>query len=1184
MSVTLTQEQSEVVENRGGELLVSAAAGSGKTRVLIERLLKRVMEDGCNLTDFLVITYTKAAANELRIKIMDAIRDRLVADPLNQHLRRQLNLIYQAQISTIHAFCTALLRESGHLLDLDPDFRIADENEAALLRLSVLERVLEDRYECIDSNGFAVLVDTFSAGRDDSRLKEIVLDIQGRVQSHPHPEAWLRKQAAAFDLRGVKDVGQTEWGKLLLQDSVELADYWRRRLSATLDWMEDDPVTEKNYGDSIRTTMDELDNFMMAAEHGWDRAAALADISFPRVGTARKGVDPIIKEQVKNVRDKCKKEIAVLAERFSSTSAELLAEMEATRPAVEQLIALELDYMNAFQAEKRKRKLLDFGDLEHLAVAALTDGKGNPSELAKEWQQRYVEVMVDEYQDTNEVQNAIFDAVTDGGRNLFQVGDIKQSIYRFRLADPRIFLRKYHTFAPGRYARTGEPRRLVLTRNFRSRASVLHSVNFVFEQIMSDQFGDVNYVDDQKLVPALPYPDYDGDHTELNVLDLSSIEQDEHAAKEPSALVEARFVAKRIRELLDEPHLVTEGDHMRPVRPEDIAILHRSLNQVYAFLTTALDEQNIPWQSTAEEDIFETTEVQIALSFLEVINNPRDDVQLISVLRSPVYHFTPDELALLRAECRDGDYYTCVKQGAEAGNEHCLAFLSDLELLRTAAPDRNCAEILWDVYDRVGLFGLVGAMTGGERRQQNLLAFYDYARGFEENGHRGLFQFVTRLRKLLNSGEKRPGGYHNPATGVQLMTIHHSKGLEYPVVFLTGLSRGMNLSDQNKPMLFHPTLGIGPKALDRKNHVEYPTLARSAIRLQLERENKSEELRLLYVAMTRAREKLVLVMTFDNASKEIASLMPDAGPHPDPRALLRLNSMGKWLLLPVLARHDAKALHTTSQPEEHLLSDTPWDIRFVQIKKEQLTAAAAQQEADCAAVEAPPNLTECLQWQYPYAQLVNLPSKVTATQLKGRELDREVAEETPLPAAPLEFRRPNFEQKARGLTPAERGTATHLVMQLIDPAHATSEEGVEQELERLVSQHYMSEAQAKAISRHYITAFWRSNLGREAANAPTLKREWKFSILTEAQRCYPEAPAGEQLLLQGVIDCCFLTEEGYTVIDFKTDRVAPGQEELRAEQYRSQLEIYTSALTEMTGQPVARRILWFFATGTAVEL
>ncbi len=1187
MSVHLTPEQSAVVENRGGELLVSAAAGSGKTRVLVERLLKRVNEEGCNLDDFLVITYTKAAAAELRVKILDAVKEQLAADPTNAHLRRQTNLIYQAQISTIHSFCTTLLRESGHLLDIDPDFRVADETEVALLRLSVLDRVLEERYAHIQENGFGTLVDTFSAGRNDSRLRDIVLDIHGRVQSHPNPERWLREQEAAFDLRGVKDIGRTRWGELLLRDSAELADYWLRRLSATLDWMEEDPVTQKNFGDSIRTTMDALDNFITATGHDWDSAAALADIDFPRVGTARKGVNPIIRDKVKAVREKCKKEVSVLKERFASTSAELLAEMEETRLAVSQLFRLELDFMDAFQAEKRRRKLLDFSDLEHFVVQVLVEPDGRPSPLAEEWQRRYVEVMVDEYQDTNEVQNAIFDAITGGGRNLFQVGDVKQSIYRFRLADPRIFLRKYRSFPPAGGAKEGQPRRLVLTRNFRSRASVLNAVNFVFEQIMTEQFGDVDYGEEQRLVPSLPYPAYDGDRTELDVLDMADLEQDEHEAKEPKELLEARFVARRIRRLLDEPYLVTEGDELRPVRPEDIAVLHRSLNQVMPYLTLALDEENIPWQSSGEEDIFATTEVTVALSYLEVVNNPHEDVPLISVLRSPVYGFTANELATLRAEQRQGDFFTCVQAGEARGDAHCIQFLEDLRGLRAAMPDLNCGELLWQIYDRIGLYGVFGAMSGGQRRQENLLAFYDYARSFESGGHRGVFPFVTRVRQLLRSGEKRPAGLKRPATGVQLMTIHHSKGLEYPVVLLTGLAKRINLSDQTKPMLFHPTLGIGPKALDGKRRVEYPTIARNAVKLQLERENKSEELRLLYVAMTRAREKLILVMTFDNAEKELAALMPDAGPHPDPRALLRLDSMGKWLLLPVLARHDARELCYAAEPDSHLLAEDKWDIRLVSLAKElERPAPTAQEEA--AAAETPPALPEHflenLQWRYPWEALANLPSKATATQLKGRMLDEKAAEETARPPRPMEFRRPDFEQAARGLTPAEKGTATHSVMQLIDLEKAGTVPGVQSEVERLVQGGWLTPAQGSAIDAGQVAGFWASPLGQEAAHTDTLEREFKFSILTDARRCYPDAPEGEEVLLQGVIDCCFRTESGYTVIDFKTDRIRPGGETQRAEEYRTQLNVYTAALEEITGVPVTRRVLWFFRTGVGVEL
>ncbi len=1185
MSIQLTPEQAAVVHNRGGELLVSAAAGSGKTRVLVERLLERV-DEGLDLDHFLVITFTRAAAAELRQKILDALHQKMAQRPEDRHLRRQTTLVYRTQISTIHAFCTVLLRESSHLLDLDPDFRVADETESDLLKLQVLDRLLERHYEQLDDD-FAGLMDAFSAGRDDEKLRAMVLDIHKKVQSHADPERWLREQAACFDLSGIHDAGETKWGQLLLKDAAEQIQYWHSQMCLVLDLLRGDEVLQRNYAESICQTMDDMDNFLSAVDRGWDSARALCGIRYPRPGAKRGTQDLALRDQVKAMRANCKKRTDALAKRFNASSAELLEDMETVRGPVQTLFRLVQEFQEAFQAAKKRRKLVDFSDLEHLTAAALLDKDGQPTELARRWQSRYAEVMVDEYQDTNAVQNAIFDALTDEGKNLFQVGDVKQSIYRFRLADPTIFLKKYHTFHPASEAGEGQARKLVLSRNFRSRESVLSAVNFVFEHLMTRDFGELDYTADQRLHPGRNFPENPEDKTELDVVDCGAIEQEENQAKLPKDLVEARFVAKRIHGLLTEPYLVSDGDALRPARPEDIVILYRAPGSVLRYLTPALDEWGIPWQLESAGDCYSTTEVQTAVSFLRIVDNPRQDVPLISVLRSPVYGFTGDDLAMLRARCKEGDFYDCVCAGGERGEEKCLRFLDDLALLRTRMPDCTCARLLWTIYDDLGLRSLVGAMPGGQRRQENLLAFYDYVRSFEGGAHRGVFALVTELRRLEEAGKTPLLSTASHGSGVSIMSIHKSKGLEFPVVVLAGLSRNFNKMDEMQPMLFHSGLGIGPKGLDTKLRMEYPTLARSAVKLQLDREMKAEELRLLYVAMTRAQEKLIMVMSFSDAEKSLSRLVDAAGPHPEPQALLQQTSIGNCLLLCVLARHDAAELCCGKDVEEHALVEDRWNIRLVRADHTVFGPETLQSQREQTVeeeVQVSPKAEQFL-WRYPWEQLADLPSKVTATQLKGRTLDDEAAEETVPPPKPIEFRRPDFIQRERGLTRPQRGTAVHAVMQLIELDKACSVNTVREEIARLVEGAWLTPEQGKAVPPEMIADFWSSPLGQEALrHRDTLRREQKFSILTEAQNCFPEAPSGEQVLLQGVIDCCFETEDGLTIIDFKTDRIRPGGEQVRAEEYRTQLEVYTAALEQITGKRAARRCVWFLHTGRGVDL
>ncbi len=1191
LGIQLTTEQAAVVANRGGELLVSAAAGSGKTRVLVERLLTRVTEEGLNLDQFLVITYTKAAAAELRGKILEELNRRIAQHPGDRHLQRQTTLLYRAQISTIHAFCTSLLRESGHLLDLDPDFRVGDESECDVLKSRALDRVLEERYEQVaEGDPFSNLLDTMSAGRDDSRLTSMVLDVYNRVQSHPDPRRWLREQEELLALDGVTDVSETPWGALLLSDARTQAEYWRRMMVRALDWLDQDETLAGAYSPSLCDTLDSLDAFLAATERGWDDACRCADISFPRLGAARKVEHPALQERVKALRDKCKKRMGKVAERFQQPSAQLLDDLASVRPAVRELFRLVADFDDGYAAEKKRRKVVDFSDLEHLALKLLVDGEGKPTPAAERWADRFAEVMVDEYQDTNEVQNAIFDALTAGRNDLFQVGDVKQSIYRFRLADPTIFLGKYDAFRPYTEAAEGEPRTIVLSKNFRSRAKVLEGVNFLFENLMSRSFGELDYTADQRLYPGLSYPDHPDDRVELDVVDLDGVEAAEDEARMSWNLAEARFLARRIRELLDSGFPVTEGDGLRSVHPGDIVILYRAVRSNLPTLIRALAERDIPWQAEDDGDFFAATEVSVAVGYLQIIDNPHQDIPLISVLRSPVYGFTGDQLALIRAASPKGDFYSALVRYAQGGDGACQAFLDELNGFRLRAGDMSSHQLLWDLYERTGLLGLFGAMPGGENRQANLRLLYEYARQFEGAGHKGLFGFVSYLRQLEDSGRSLPSPAGGGGEGVRIMTIHKSKGLEFPVVFVAGLSKQFNRQDLNLPMLFHPKLGVGPRGLDTQRLVEYLTLARTAVQRQLEREMKAEELRLLYVAMTRAREKLILVDTVRSWPSTRKKLAPDAVCPVEPEALDALNSVGEWVLLPVLTRPEAGALREGAAIELCFDSGPDWDIRLVdgavfQEVPRSRTAAEAEQTEERPFPLSREEVTERLRWTYPWTALADLPSKVTATQLKGRYQDEEAAEDSgQRPLRPMAFDRPRFAVEERGLTPAQQGTALHLAMELIDLRETETAEQVEGELLRLIDQGSLTEQQGEAVNAGAIARFYASELGRQARRADDLRREFKFSILTEAKSYYPEAGDGEQVLLQGVVDCCFTGPDGLTVVDFKTDRVKPGQERQRAEEYRSQLEVYTKALEEILGTPVARKALWFFATGTAVEL
>ena len=1199
MAFPLTEEQKRIVDDRGGELLVSAAAGSGKTRVLVERLMDRVTREGLDLDQFLVITYTKAAAGELRARIAQELSARLAEAPNDRHLRRQTALVYQAQISTIHAFCAALLRESGHLLDLDPDFRLCDEGEGHVMMAQVLEDVLEEQYQGIDPEGdFALLVDTLSAGRDDSRLAQIVLDVFGRIQSHPEPLRWLEEQKAAWELEGIADVGQTPWGALLLEDAARLGRDCVRRLEQAVGLCGEDELLEQNYAPSLQTTLEQVEALCAAADrHSWDQVYACLPIPFPAVGRKRKRtreLSPMEEaraqravERVKALRDGAKEQLTRLGERFDGDSGQLLADLAEARPAVRGLMDLVARFQEAYQREKARRGVLDFSDLEHFAVRLLLDPEtGRPTPLAASWSARFAEVMVDEYQDTNQVQNAIFTAVSDGGRTLFQVGDVKQSIYRFRLADPTIFLDKYRRFRDGEEAGAGEPRRRVLSRNFRSRPQVLEGCNDLFRAVMSRDFGEVDYTDDQALVPGAAFPPGEDDALELDVLDLSFLGEQEEGEREDKNRLEARWAARRIRALLDQSLMVKDGDGTRPLRPSDVMILLRSPGVVLHHYLRALSEEGIPWSADGGGDLFDTTEVNVALALLQIVDNPRQDVPLIAALRSPVFGFDGDKLAFLRAGAK-GDFYTAVSEAAGRGDQACRDFLTELEELRFGAGERTCRQLIWHIYEKTNLLGLFGAMPGGQERQDNLLALYALAGQMEDSGCRSLFQFLLRLERLRQTGAKLPSsGSGREGEGVSILSIHRSKGLEKPVVLVCGLSRRLNRDDLMRPVLFHPVLGVGPKGLDRERMVEYPTLARRAVSRQLEREMMAEELRLLYVAMTRAKEKLILSIPLRRGAEELEKLGEDLSVPPSPMALERQQSVGGWVLLHALARPEASALRSMAGlPEVSPGTLGPaWDIRWVdgaalaQIPEQRGRFADLPGESETE----PEGLREALAWHYPFSLSSQTPSKLTVHGAMRIET-REEAAPAALPPQPLSILRPQFVAEERGLTPAQRGTALHLAMQYL-PLDTDTPERAAAELERLVSGGFLTPQQGAAADPGQLSAFFNSPLGREMASAPVCRREFKFSVLLPAEEFCPGLEPGEEVLLQGVVDAWFETLEGITVVDFKSDRVSRSGAAARGEEYRPQLEAYSRALERITGRRVAHRILWFFATGTGLEL
>lgn len=1200
--INFTPEQEAAIKRGDGPLLVSAAAGAGKTRVLVERLLDRIGH-GDNIDEFLIITYTRAAAAELRERIRDEIFRRVESAPHDRNLRRQSMLCHGAHIDTIHGYCTGILRDNAHLAGLPPDFRVADDSESDMIKSETLKDVLDKAYETIGTaDGFRALVEMMAGERDDRRILNITLDLHAKLQSDPDPRAWASKQIRRLSMDGVSDAAETVWGMWIIDKVRRTARFWRGEMTRLREEIRAFPQFESAYGESVEATVQSIEAFQAALDRNWDEARRCSLIDFPRAKPV-KGY-----EQQKEIRKRCAAAMKKCAAYFEYSSGEYVEDMRAVAPALSAALNLALDFDRAYSDEKRRRGVVDFSDLEHLTLSMLIDSEsGEKTGLAHAISRRFKEIMVDEYQDVNAIQECIFNAVSQTGKNIFMVGDVKQSIYRFRLADPSIFLGKYRSFKDAGEAEDDPDNgvKILLSKNFRSRAGILNAVNVVFSKIMSVEFGEMDYTEREYLVPGREEPDDTGPAVELDVIDTGGAEREEDEESPLKEQIEARHISQRIIDLTSGAYLIPDGSGgERRVVYSDIVILLRSVRGKAWQYATALSERGIPVDMPGGEGFLETTEVSAALSILSVVDNPMQDIPLASVLRGPAYGFTADELADIRSGSRDTDFYGALIRKA-GSNAKCAAFLEDVSALRMAATDMSADRFIWHMYNKTGLLGRVGAMRGGNKRRNNLILLAEYARRFEHCGYKGLFGFLTYIRGLKERGAELAYEAAGPAQdGVRIMSIHKSKGLEFPVVILAGTTKRLNYRDIQQTLVVHPELGIGAARTDRTRRIEYPTLARIAIQSKLTSEMMAEEQRILYVAMTRAQEKLIITAAYRDAAREISKLAGLSNAGISPQVVEEIKTVAGWILLAFIGGQSALS------SGDHEIGIRDSESGYIRVNIVENSGALPDgQDRDCpvppragtfsspdpalsaASPENVRQLRERFSFTYPYERATELPSKLTVTGLKGRRFDNEEVKETVFfgssdlsgPSFSGEFKKPVFMQKGDGFTAAMRGTALHTAMQYIDYKKCGSVAGVYDEIRRLTQTGLLSEEQSPVIDARKITRFFESDTGKRVLNAEAVTREFKFSLLYPAEHFYPGG-GEDTILFQGIVDCFFEENGEITVIDFKTDRVSQDTAGEKANYYAPQLAAYSDALERITGKRVKERIVYFFAPDTSISL
>lgn len=1175
--VKLTSQQQAVIENSGGTLLVSAAAGSGKTKVLVDRVIDRICNSGQNINDFLIITFTNAAAAELRGKISSALGKALSQDPDNQHLRKQLTLMHLAQISTVHAFCAALIRQYGYLLQIPSDYTMLEDSQRQELLSRLLGDILEEHYANITPE-FQLLADTLGAGRSDQALETLALNLLEKMLSQPFPLEWAQGLTVEFD--AAQPISSTTYGQILLVDAAHKIQWLIDRHIRAIEQMHGDEKLEPKYLPAYETQLAGLKKLFSALNGSWDELNELMDIDFPRI-VVRSYPDKQHLEEIQQVRKDTKKLLEALRNRFSRNEAVLIQEQNAMAPALRALRDLTVELYHRFDQIKREKSLMDFSDLEQLTIKLLLDENGKATEPARELARQYVEIMVDEYQDSNRVQEVIYTAISrNDDSNRFLVGDVKQSIYGFRQAEPELFLEKYIHFTPAEFAADKQPRKLVLSRNFRSRAEILEAVNHTFATILSKEVGQLDYGSEEQLYPGLEqYPQDGKKHVSLHVLSLpkSTGESDQEELNKYQK--EAYWVAGKIAEILNKGLPIRDGDNLRAATPDDIAVLFRSRAPMTIY-QRALSKAGIPIAPGAGDQLFEAQEVQVLMSLLHVLDNPHQDIPLISVLCSPLYRLSNDQLGIIRACSKAERFFDAMLQCREPW---CQKVVKSLEELRQKARILSADTLVWSLISDTGLMAAYSAMSGGAARRQNLLKVYELARNAAAGGFLYLYELIRNLDRMAATGLEAA----SPGTGgVTLTTIHRSKGLEYPIVFLCDLSRKFNFRELNNIVLLDGKLGIGSKIIDTNKRIRYPGFVYEAIEIERRNALLAEEMRILYVAMTRPKD--YLFMTYADAGIETVLKRLMCGLPNQPWAVDGAKCLGDWVLMSALGRVEAGALfELVGRPQCQLtVPEFPWDItlecldHLLEIKYHGNTNGISTHDKDTLDSE---KLTASLLWKYPHHAATIIPSKLTATQLKGRTKDTEIQENTDKKIGSPQLVRPDFILRQRELTPQEKGTATHLFLQFAKFEQLTSFNGFIQEKERLVDEEYLTEAQAEAVEPSQIITLFSSEIGQRMLKAPELIREFKFSLLTPANQFYPEV-SDENVLMQGVVDAAILEKDGLTIIDFKTDRVTGQSLQSRAKHYCGQIAVYRQALERIFLRPVKQSVLYFLYAGEEVIL
>ena len=1342
-----TQEQQNVIDSRGGNLLVAAAAGSGKTAVLVERIIQMILNSDLkiDIDKLLVVTFTNAAASEMRERIGDAISKKLDENPEDEHLQDQLVLLNKASITTIHSFCLEVIKSNFHKINLDPNFRIGDETECSLMKLEAIDETFDILYEQNDEE-FCYLVDCYAEKRGDSNLQNLILSIYSFVMASPYPKVWLKESAEDFNITDDFDFATSKWAKAILETvKIQMEGIEKSLCKAIEDvYGIDELVT---FTDKLKIEYEKIKEILYACDTSW--SDAYRQISSMTFENYAKGVKRIpkdapsyIKEEkdkAKKIRDNAKKSIEkIKTSVFNKNYDDLKDEIKFLYPIVKSLSDVVLMFEQIYSQKKRDKGIIDFNDIEHFELQILTEtdengdfvfdeeGKNIPSDIALEYREKFYEIFIDEYQDSNQVQEVILSTIAKQKEpNRFMVGDVKQSIYRFRQAKPEIFLQKYATYDTDL---SSKYKKIMLYKNFRSRKEVVDSVNYIFEHIMSKNLGEIDYNEEEKLNLGANFEEVEdekiilGGATEIHLMEkkVPEVEDPDEEEEEGEDLdasqIEARMVGKIIRDIMrpnENGEIMQVFDKKletyRNVEYKDIVILLRATSAWAPVFAEELINMDIPTYADMGQGYFETMEIQVIMSFLKVIDNPMQDIALISVLRSPIYGFTPEDFIDIRItdkkvsfyeammmfvgekidlsneeeqdiaedEISDDigneiidvnineensyvdadmdDYYQNINyEDFEYENEEFIyndevmyesyisenveddliyeinsniegdeesqkselelkvrRFLDDLKELQEKSMYMSTDEFLWYIYTNSGYYAYCGALPGGSQRQANLRILFERAKQFEETSFKGIFNFINFISKLKKSnsdmGSAKTLGEN--ANVVRIMSIHKSKGLEFPIVICSGMGRNFNTMDFSKDVLYHHELGYGPQIVDFERRISYPSIAKEALKCKINIENISEEMRILYVALTRAKEKLIITSSIKDIEQNMHKWSSNISTEKMVSKYDILNGKNymDWMMPAIIKHKDLEDIRETynlstsiSMEDESKWSVKTWnrdDMDFEKHEKEGIREVLNTMDLSQHDTEYYEQIEKKLNFEYPYLGVVKKAASISVTEIKKRQEEYEEQEDSlGLYKRKTTLKKPKFlseSQKSEKITGARRGTIVHLIMEVLDFEKVNTESEIKAQIQDLVKRRIITEKESQVLSPRKIMRFFKSPIAKRMLSSKFVKREQKIYTQIKMNDIYlndeifknnRETYENESVMLRGVIDLYFEEDDGLVILDYKTDFVDENNKKEIIHKYKKQIEIYADVLSKLTGKKVKEKYLYLFGIDEQVKV